>query len=96
MATLYIYHMSFVQVNTCRHYGGKYDDLSATNPEFLYLQEWKPFFSNMDNFHLQDFVVIIEWIILRDPTLLKWIYNGILFTFKWTKIRNILSVKCKQ
>ena len=22
--------MSFVQVNTCRHYGGKYDDLSAT------------------------------------------------------------------
>ena len=30
MATLYIYHMSFVQVNTCRHYGGKYDDLSAT------------------------------------------------------------------
>ena len=39
MATLYIYHTSFVQVNTCRHYGGKYDDLSATqyNTDILYI-----------------------------------------------------------
>ena len=26
----YIYHMSLDQVDTCRHYGGEYDDLSAT------------------------------------------------------------------
>ena len=26
----YIYHMSLEQVDTCRHYGGEYDDLSAT------------------------------------------------------------------
>ena len=31
MATLDISHMSFVQVSTCRHHGGKYDDLSATS-----------------------------------------------------------------
>ena len=36
-AALYIYHMSFVQVNTCRHYGGKYDDLSATGWQMLTL-----------------------------------------------------------
>ena len=27
---LYIYHMSLDQVDACRHYGGEYDDLSAT------------------------------------------------------------------
>ena len=27
---LYIYHMSLYQVDACRHYGGEYDDLSAT------------------------------------------------------------------
>ena len=27
---LYIYYMSLDQVDTCRHYGGEYDDLSAT------------------------------------------------------------------
>ena len=27
---LYVYHMSLDQVDACRHYGGEYDDLSAT------------------------------------------------------------------
>ena len=38
-------------------------------------------------------LLIIKWIILRDPPFPKWIHNDILFTFNWTKIRNIPSKK---
>ena len=30
MASLFIYHMSLDQGTSCRYYGRKYDDLSAT------------------------------------------------------------------